>query len=98
MGPGVSMSKDANIPTNHSFVQLDLPLLDRLSVIQRICLTIVFLIAGGTLAAWALPQFGTLLPAAWMHMKATSCVATLCTALSLILAQPKRGSRMLLVS
>jgi diguanylate cyclase (GGDEF)-like protein len=92
------MSKDAKIPTTYSSIRLDLLLLDRLTLIQRICLTVVTLIAGITLATWFYPPLSHLLPAAWIHMKANTCLIILCTVLSLILAQPKRGPRLLMVS
>jgi diguanylate cyclase (GGDEF)-like protein len=95
------MSKDAAIstnPQNHSTIRLDLLLLDRLTLIQRFCLTAAIMIAGGTLFAWMCPPLGHLLPKSWMHMKANTCLTILCCILSLILAQPKRGHRMLIVS
>jgi len=89
---------DAKIPTTYSSIRLDLLLLDRLTLIQRICLTVVTLIAGITLITWFYPPLSYLLPAGWIHMKANTCLTILCTVLSLILAQPKRGPRLLMVS
>lgn len=56
------------------------------------------MIAGGTLLAWMCPPLGHFLPKSWMHMKANTCFVILCCILSLILAQPKRGHRLLIVS
>jgi diguanylate cyclase (GGDEF)-like protein len=92
------MSKDAKIPTTYSSIRLDLPLLDRLTLIQRICLSVVTLIAAITLSAWLYPPLSYLLPAGWIQMKANTCLTILCTVFSLVLAQPKRGPRLLMVS
>lgn len=89
------MPKDDKIPTNSSSISLDLPLLERLTIIQRICLALVFLLAGVTLSAWMCPPVGHLLPRAWMHMRANTCVASLCSVLCLVLSEPRRGRRML---
>jgi diguanylate cyclase (GGDEF)-like protein len=89
------MLKDDKIPTNRSSIQLDLPLLGRLTIIQRICLTLVVLIAGATLSAWMYQPVSRLLPAVSMRMKANTCLVSLCSALCLALSEHKRGHRML---
>jgi diguanylate cyclase (GGDEF)-like protein len=91
------MLKDDKISANRSSIHLDLPLLDRLSIIQHICLALVVLIAGITLSAWMFPPVGRLLPAGWMHMKANTSVVSLCSVLCLVLSEHRRGQRMLVV-
>src|SRR6202789_1651772 len=95
---GIDMPKDAKIQISRSSIHLDLGLIDRLLIVQRICLFVVTLICPVTLAGWSYAPIGRLLPGGWMLMKANTALAGLCSTISLTLSQPKRSSRMLAAS
>lgn len=75
--------------------QPDLRLIGRLAVAQKICLTVIFVIAGGVLAGWLLPGAATLLPPGWSLMKASTALAALAAAASMALSQPRASHRRL---
>ena len=79
-------------------VDMDPLLLEQLGVVQRVCLAIVGVIAGGTLAAWFIPSLGRLLPTHWDQMTPNTALVAVVSALSLMLSQPKRTKRMVLIS
>jgi diguanylate cyclase (GGDEF)-like protein len=74
-----------------TFERTDLHLLDRLARIQRVCLAIVMLIAGLTLAAWILSGRGVTVPAGVRLMKVNTALALLASAVSLAFSQPHRS-------
>jgi len=92
------MSMDVKTPPGRTSIHLDLGLIDRLHIVQRLCLLLVFLISVVTLAAWMYPSVGRLLPDVWMTMKPNTALAALCGAFSLVLSQPKRRHNMLMAS
>jgi len=77
---------------------MDPILLEQLGVIQRVCLSVVALVAGVTLAAWFIPPLGRMLLTNWGHMTPNTALVALVSALSLMLSQPKRTKRMVLIS
>jgi len=79
-------------------VDLNPVLLEQLGTVQRACLVIVGLVSGGTLAAWFIPSLGRTLPANWNLMTPNTALVALVSVLSLLLSQPKRTKRMVLIS
>jgi diguanylate cyclase (GGDEF)-like protein len=92
------MAKDAKVAPNRSSIHLDLGLVDRLIVLQRLCLLAVALISVVTLAGWASLPLAHLLPAGWVPMKDNVALAALCGVFSLVLSQPKRRHSLLVAS
>jgi len=63
--------------------------LARLGVLERVCLTLVVLVAGTILAAWLFPALDKLLFSGWGLMKANTALLLLLSAGSLALSQPQ---------
>jgi len=77
--------------------QLDLKLLYRLIVAQRVCLAVASVIAAGILSGWLVPAIGSVFPGGWTLMKANTAVVVLLSAASLLLTGSKRSDRRLLL-
>jgi len=80
-----------NAITNRSSIHLDLLLLDRLILIQGICLTVAAFVGLLTLAGWIFPAVGHLLPADWVVMRASTALAVIFSVLSLLLSWSRRS-------
>jgi diguanylate cyclase (GGDEF)-like protein len=78
--------------------QPDFRVLHILSVLQRICLSLVAFLSAVTLWGWMIPAFGRLLPVAWDHMKANTALMALLCALGLFLSRTKASARSILIS
>jgi diguanylate cyclase (GGDEF)-like protein len=78
--------------------EADPTLLNRLVGVKRAFLTATALVAIVTLALGFIPPFGRLYPESWHIMRTNSAFATLFCALSLYLAEPRRSSRMHVLS
>ena len=78
--------------------QPDPRILHILAVLQSYSLIVVTLLSAVTLAAWIVPPFGRLLPAAWDHMKANTALCAFLCALSLNLSKPRRSILAILIS
>ena len=85
-------------PVQLSSSQPDLDLLDRIAVLQNVCLTLVAVIAGVVLCGWLIPGVPALLPAAWPLMKANAALGMLLSVTALFLSQPRRSEKRLLQS
>jgi diguanylate cyclase (GGDEF)-like protein len=79
-------------------VDMDPILLEQLGVAQRVCLAVVGLVAGVTLAARFIPLLGRILLTNWGQMAPNTSLVALVSVLSLMLSQPKRTKRMVLIS
>ena len=77
---------------------MDPILLEQLGVAQRVCLAVVGLVAGVTLVAWFIPPLGRMMLTNWGQMTPNTALVALVSALSLMLSQPKRTKRMVLIS
>ena len=67
--------------------------LARLAGLERVSLTLVFLVAGIILAAWLFPALDKLLFPGWALMKANTALLLLLSAASLVLSQPQASIR-----
>jgi diguanylate cyclase (GGDEF)-like protein len=72
----------------------DPALLARLDLVKRIWLILVALITIVTLAAWAIPPLGRVLPHDWRNMRSDSATAALLSALGLRFSEPRCSKRM----
>jgi len=78
--------------------QLDLVLIDELTLVQRCLLAVVAVIADVTLAAWIFPALGRHLPGVWDSMKANTALLALLSVISLTLSRRSRSQRLARIS
>jgi diguanylate cyclase (GGDEF)-like protein len=92
------MSEDSKTQPSRPSIHLDLGLVTRLIIVQRICLAVVALLSVISLAEWSYRPMAHLLPGGWIPLKDNAALAALCCVFSLTLSQPKRAHRMLVAS
>lgn len=78
--------------------QPDLALLDRLHVINRVCLAVAGVIGMVVLAGWYVTGIAAVLPSGWWVMQAGTAVGMLLAVASLLLSEPRRSNRQLTFS
>lgn len=83
------MTRQVNIPP---FVLTEPYLLERLSLLQRICLVLVGALSLTILAGWLIPAFSQILPDGWSLMKCNTALAALFSASSLFAFRASRKS------
>src|ERR1035437_1835731 len=81
-----------------AFDRTDPMVLDHLEKAQRVCLGMAVLIAAITLCAWIFSGLGFIVPSALTLMKTNTAVIALASAISLLLSQPRRSRRSLILS
>lgn len=75
--------------------QPDLRLLERLGLVQGVCLALAAMIAVPVLGGWLIPGVAALLPYGWSDMKPNSAAGMLLGAASLALSGSRQGDRAL---
>jgi diguanylate cyclase (GGDEF)-like protein len=91
-------SEDSIVKRPPVLPQLDLVLIDELTLVQRCLLAVVAVIADVTLAAWLFPALGRHLPGAWDSMKANTALLALFSVLSLTFSRRSRSRRLARIS
>ncbi len=91
-------SKDVIVKRPPVVPQLDLALIDELTLVQRCLLAVVAVIADLTLAAWVFPVLGQHMPGVWQSMKANTALLALFSVISLTLSRRSRSQRLARIS